>query len=54
MLSTAFQAGMRPFSVLTGDGLVSQSSESSTMKPERPAAATRNPRRAPRFVASSR
>ena len=54
MDSTAFQVGTRPFNVLSGDAVVSQRHDSSTMNPDSPAAATRKPRRAPRFVASSR
>ena len=49
-----FHAGMRPFSVLSGDDVVTHRVLRITMKPARPVKATRNPSRAPRFVPSSR
>ena len=58
--STTFQlaelpcGGSRSLFPVALPGVVSHSVVSSTRKPERPAAATRKPRRAPRFVPSRR
>ena len=49
-----FHCGIRPLSVLSGDAVVIQSRREDHQEPMRPVNATRNPRRAPRLVPSSR
>lgn len=48
------QAGVVPFSVLSGEAVKNHIVVSSTMNPASAVNAMRNPRRAPRFVPSSR
>jgi hypothetical protein len=51
--SFTFHAGMRPFSVFSGDAVVHHSRVRIVMNPASPVNVTRKPRRAPRLVPSS-